>query len=301
MLLPYKKLIMTVSVLKNKVTKYLPVAFHDKPVIVSPMKGLSFLQSYQTTVLEASVYEPCICLILQGRKETCIGNRTISFGAGESLIVSHSLPVVSRITEASTQSPYIAMVMSLDLTILRSLSYELDSTNHSENHSSSLNTGQISKQLIDALSRYLDITDSDIEKKVLSPILLREIHFRLLTAPHANMLRELLQRGSYADQISKSISYIKKNYKDSFSVSSLANRVGMSESLFYKCFKQITETTPLQYQKDTRLIEAQILLRSENMPVSSVAYEVGYNSPNQFSREYSRKFGTPPREELTSL
>jgi transcriptional regulator GlxA family with amidase domain len=133
---------------------------------------------------------------------------------------------------------------------------------------------------------------------VMGPLILKEIHFRLLMAPNGAMLRQLLDHESNASQINKAISHLRENFKKPLSIKDVAKIIGMSESSFYERFKKITETTPLQYQKEMRLIEAQRLLRNERLPVSSVAFEVGYESPTQFSREYSRKFGIPPSAEV---
>ncbi len=290
---------MPISALTKQATNFL-VKHRDEPQCgVTPMPGLTLFRSYRTTALEATIYDPVICLILRGEKETTIGERTIRFGAGESLIVSHSLPVVSRITQASPKAPYLALILSIDLGLLRTLYHEMDELPDSSRQATAMNAEQTGEDIIDALSRYLALSESTVEMKVMGPLVLKEIHFRLLMAPHGSMLRQLLGHESYASQINKAITHLRTHFRKPLSISDMAKTIGMSESSFYERFKKVTETTPLQYQKDMRLIEAQRLLRSERLPVSSVAFEVGYESPTQFSREYSRKFGMPPSAELS--
>ena len=289
---------MSLSTLTRQATEHFDKRGDTPQSIVTPMPGLTLLQSSETTELEATIYDPVICLILRGEKETTAGGRTIRFGAGESLIVSHSLPVVSRITQATQKAPYLAIILSIDLSILRALYHEMDSVPDSDRQATAMNADKAGDDIIDALSRYLALSGQSVEKKVMGPLVLKEIHFRLLMAPHGAMLRQLLGHESYATQINKAISHLRANFRKPLSIKEVAKTIGMSESSFYERFKRVTETSPLQYQKDIRLIEAQRLLRIERLPVSSVAYEVGYESPTQFSREYSRKFGIPPSAEL---
>ncbi|MDJ0594528.1 MAG: AraC family transcriptional regulator [Pleurocapsa sp. MO_226.B13] len=262
------------------------------------LAGLTILRSRKPTALEAVLYNPLLCLILQGRKETHLGMRRVSFTAGESLIVSHQLPVISRVTEATEMNPYVALVLELDMGIVRSLYNEVSEVEIEEEHTRALNVGKTDEALLDAMGRLVDLIDRPLEAKVLLPLVLREIHFRLLLAQHGDMLRQLLRPGSHADRIAKAISRIKEDYATSLTVAELASVAGLSPSSFHEHFKALTATTPLQYQKELRLLEARRLLMNGTHNVSSAAFEVGYESPTQFSREYSRKFGNSPRKDL---
>ena len=262
------------------------------------LAGLTILRSRKPTALEAVLYNPLLCLILQGRKETHLGMRRVSFTAGESLIVSHQLPVISRVTEATEMNPYVALVLELDMGIVRSLYNEVSEVEIEEEHARALNVGKTYGALLDAMGRLVDLLDRPLEAKVLLPLVLREIHFRLLLAQHGGMLRQLLRPGSHADRIAKAIGRIKQDYATSLTVAELASVAGLSPSSFHEHFKALTATTPLQYQKELRLLEARRLLMNGTHNVSSAAFEVGYESPTQFSREYSRKFGNSPRKDL---
>ncbi len=266
----------------------------------TPIDGLGVMISSKPTSIEAVLYEPLVCLILQGQKETAAGTQSVTFGAGETLIVSHELPVLSRVTKASAKSPYIALILRLDLRVVRSLFDELSDTElHCEN-SRALDVGSADARLVDAMGRLFELIDRPVEAKVMQPLLLREIHFRLLLARHGAMLRQLLSRGSHADRIAKVINRIKAKLSASHAVPELARIAGMSASSFHEHFKRVTGMTPRQYQKDLRLLESRRLLLEGAISVAGVAYEVGYESPTQFSREYSRKFDVPPSADLRS-
>jgi AraC-like DNA-binding protein/uncharacterized cupin superfamily protein len=242
---------------------------------------------------EAVVYDPVICLILQGGKTLNAGGTTVSMTAGDALLVSHDMPVSSRITKASRVSPYLALILSLDISILRSL-YELVGVQDTRSSVPALSPFRASQDLVDPMSRYLALADDSLAAEVLGPSVLREIHFRLLISPAGGMLRNLLSVGSHASRIAKAIRAIRQDFRAPLSISHLASLAGMSTSSFHEHFKAVTGTSPLQYQKDLRMIEARRLLAEGRVSVSSASFEVGYESATQFSREFSRKFGTPP-------
>lgn len=265
------------------------------------LPGFAVLRNRTPTVLQGMLYNPIICLVLQGHKETYVGDRKVSFGTGESLIVSHDLPVMARITEASAQTPYIALILSLDLQIIRSLYEEVDNAEMADSSVSALEAAKTDISLIGALERLFDLVDRPTEAKVMVPLVQREIHFRILMARHGGMVRQLLLRDSHASRIAKAINRIKDEYASPLAVTDLADIAGMSASSFHEHFKAVTSTTPLQYQKDIRLLQARHLIRDSGHTVSAAAFGVGYESPTQFSREYSRKFGVSPRADRMSL
>jgi AraC-like DNA-binding protein len=261
-----------------------------------PMDGLLLLRQNFPSSLEASLYEPVLCLILQGRKQVSIGGQTLSFGPGECLLVSHDLPVCSRITKA----PYLALVLEVDLATIRNLYDEVAGSAFDSEPARAAETYRADPGLLDALRRYLAIADSPADAKVLGPLISKEIHYRLLVAPFGRMLRSLTRHGSNASAIARAIGHIRGNIRSSIAIPDLARHVGMSVSSFHKHFKTITSTTPLQYQKELRLLEARQLLRTNGASVITAAFDVGYESPSQFSREYVRKFGVPPSQDMAN-
>ena len=249
------------------------------------------------TAFQAMVYEPVMCLVLQGAKEAQLEDRTIRYSAGMSLIVSHALPVMAGVIDASPGRPYVSLALRLDLATARSLYDEIGEAQEQERALHSMSVAGSDAALIDAVARLFRLSRDPVEVQALAPLVLKEIHFRLLRAQHGGMLRQLLLHESPASRISKAIALIREGYRATLPVADLAAAAGMSQSTFHEHFKSLTSTTPLQYQKELRLLEARRLLISGGKSVAAAAYDVGYESPTQFSREYARKFGVPPRDE----
>jgi AraC-like DNA-binding protein len=245
---------------------------------------------------EASLYDPVLCLILQGRKQVSIGEQTLSFGPGECLLVSHHLPVASKITVA----PYLALVFQVDVATVRKLYDEVAESALVSEGGRAAETYRAEPALLDALRRYVALSENPGDATVLGPLISKEIHYRLLTAPFGGMLRSLIRHDSDASAIARALSHIRGDVRSPISVAELARRVGMSVSSFHKHFKEVTSTTPLQYQKELRLLEARRILKAGGVSVTTAAFDVGYESPSQFSREYTRKFGIAPSRDLPS-
>jgi AraC-like DNA-binding protein len=263
------------------------------------LPGLSVFRRDAESDVEAVIYQPVICLILQGGKVTSIGDQFVELRPGDALLVSHDLPVVSRITRASVQEPYLALILSIDLELLRSLYDQVVDALEPESDVRSLAVGPADPTWVAPLVRYFELMGNPLDAKVLGPSIRREIHYRLLLSPIGKMLRKLLVADSHASRITKAIQKVRAEFRSPLSVSDLANTAGMSASSFHGHFKSVTGTTPLQYQKDLRLIEARALMVGRNHTVLEAAYAVGYESPTHFSRDYSRKFGLPPSRDMS--
>jgi AraC-like DNA-binding protein len=265
-----------------------------------PLPDVLLLRCAEPTPLTATLYEPVVCVILRGAKQVLLGETAIHLGRGDALVVSHDLPVVSQVTTARPGEPYLAIIAWLDVALLRSLYDEVGSAARSiqEPTPQSLAASQADPRLLEAIHRYIALADDDIEAKVLAASVRRELHFRLLMGSSGAMLRSLLRHDSHASMIARAITRIRVSYREPLVVTQLAKDIGMSPSSLHKHFRAITETSPLQYQKELRLLEARRLLMAGHHAISDVAYEVGYESPNQFSREYARKYGVPPSEDL---
>lgn len=263
--------------------------------------GFTLVRCRAPTALEAMVYSPLLCLVLQGRKESYLGEARVGFGRGDSLIVSLGVPTVSRVTEASRTAPYVALALLLDMGLIRDLYDEAGAAEIADEQSRAIASGQADAPLVEAMGRLFDLVERPLEQRMLLPLLRREIHFRLLLARHGGLLRSLAHRDSHASRIARALSRIRRDFAAPLKVTELAGAAGMSPSSFHAHFKALTATTPLQYQKDLRLLEARRRLIGSGQPVSAVAFEVGYDSPTQFSREYSRKFGTSPRDDRIAV
>jgi len=263
------------------------------------LPNIFILREERVTAFDAVIYNPIVCLILQGAKVTTNGDQIIKLSAGDALIVSHDLPVQSKITMASAAKPYLALIISLDLSVVRSLYEQVGSHVREVPDARSMSSCAADPELIAAISRYLALMDTPLCAKVLGPSILREIHFRLLMLPAGGMLRSLLSVNSHASRVSKAILKLRAEFRKTLGVADLAKVAGMSQSSFYGHFKLMTGTTPLQYQKDLRMIAARDLLRSGRHSVLEASFEVGYESPTHFSRDYKRKFGVIPSKEAT--
>lgn len=261
------------------------------------LPNLTVLQAVEVSEFESVVYRPVVCLVLQGAKDVAIGDQSVTLHEGDALIVSHDLPVQSRIISASADQPYLALVISLELGLVRSLYEQIGSISGGIAPARSLSAGPAGAAVVEAIARYLALMNNAVEAEVLGPSILREIHFRLLMSPLGGMLRNLLAIDSHASRIANAIMQINRNFRQNLSIPEIAQAAGMSQSSFHGHFKQVTGTTPLQYQKDLRMIAARDLLRDGRHSVASASFEVGYESPTHFSRDYQRKFGMAPSKE----
>jgi len=258
------------------------------------LPGLTVLCKPEVSDIEAMVYDPVFCLILQGRKETWIGEQFAGLGPGDALLVSHDLPVQSRITLASPQTPYLAVILTLDLGLVRGLYAQLADVSLPETAGRSLAASRAEPTLVQSMERYLELGERPLDARVLGPAILREIHYRLVMSPAGAMLRRLLVVDSHASRVAKAILRLRRDYRAPLTLPELAKTAGMSATSFHQHFKAVTGTTPLQYQKDLRLIAARALLAERGRSVTEAALATGYESPTHFSRDYRRKFGTPP-------
>lgn len=273
---------------------------HNQDFTVPKLPNIHVLRREEISEFEAVIYNPVICLILQGSKETVVGSQTVSVNRGDALLVSHDLPVSSKITKASPQAPYLALVLSLDLNIVRNLYGQVGDAVTEVTDAKSLSKSNAQAPWVESLMRYIGLMDEPLAAKVLGPLILKEIHFKLLMSPIGGMLRNLISVDSHASRIAKAIVSIRQNFREPLVVAELAEIAAMSPSSFHQHFRLITGTTPLQYQKDLRMIEARELLLAGSRSVSSTGFEVGYESPTHFSRDYTRKFGHSPKHDAAA-
>ena len=258
------------------------------------LPGLTLYRRTAVSDIEATIYDPVICLILQGSKVTSTEDQSVELNPGDALLVSHALPVTSRITRASRTEPYLALILSLDQTLVRGLYDQLADAPRPAAPARPLTAGPADPAWLAPLTRYVELAADPRDARVLGPATLREIHYRLLLSPLGGMLRQLVVADSHASRVARAIHTLRSDFRARLSVPDLARTAGMSASSFHEHFKTVTGTTPLQYQKDLRLITARSLLTAQGQSVSETAFAVGYESPTHFSRDYTRKFGLPP-------
>ncbi|ENO8974213.1 AraC family transcriptional regulator [Vibrio parahaemolyticus] len=268
----------------------------------TPISGLRFSRWTTPTPPTSYTHNPSICLIAQGRKRVLLGEESFIYDANHFLISSVDLPIIANIIEASEEQPYLGLLMELDLTEISQLIADSElAFTQSKEAQKGIAVGELSESLLDAFVRLAELLDEGQNIKILAPIIKRETFYRLLMSEQGTRLHQIVTAGSHSHQIAKAIDWLKNNFVKPLSVGDLASYTGMSKSSFYTHFRSMTSMTPLQFQKKLRLSEARRLMLTENLDAMAATFKVGYESPSQFSREYSRLFGAPPSKDIKSL
>ncbi|HTR45413.1 MAG TPA: AraC family transcriptional regulator [Thermodesulfovibrionales bacterium] len=269
---------------------------------VTAIPGLSLYRRDETTPPTSIMYEPRICMVAQGAKRVLLGEDTYVYDAHHFLVASVDLPTVVQIIKASREKPYLGLVLKLDQ---REISQLMVDSNlpppHPQQSSRGMATGEVTLPLLIAFQRLVDLLAEPKDIPILAPIIQREIFYRLLVGDQGVRLRQMASAGSQSQQIARAIDWLKGNYTRSLRIDDLAAQVNMSTSTFHHHFRALTAMSPLQYQKWLRLNEARRLMLAENQDATGAAFQVGYESPSQFSREYSRLFGNSPLRDITGL
>jgi AraC-like DNA-binding protein len=231
-----------------------------------------------------------------------LGDDTYVYDEQHFLITTVDLPTFVHIIKASPDKPYLGLLFRLDLPEMSQMMVNSNLPSPRPQQSNrGMATGKVTLQMISAFQRLVDLLDEPEDIPMLAPIICREIYYRLLVGDQGARLRQMLSSGSQSQQIARAIDWLKENYTQPLRIDDLASRVNMSPSTFHHHFRELTARSPLQYQKWLRLSEARRLMLTEFQDAASAAFEVGYESPSQFSREYSRLFGAPPLRDITNL
>jgi AraC-like DNA-binding protein len=248
------------------------------------------------------VFEPALAIVVQGQKKALLGEETYHYGAMQYLIVSVDLPASGFVVEATPDKPYLGLKLNLDPIQLCDLVAQMSpDLAKKENSVRGISISNADATLIDCALRLTKLLDTPKDIPILAPIMIREIYYRLLIGEQGEAVRQIATSGSNMQRIASAIKQIKSEFTQPMRIEDLAGRVGMSTSSFHQHFKQVTSMSPLQYQKQLRLLEARRLMLAEDCDATSAAYQVGYESPSQFSREYSRMFGAPPIRDIERL
>ncbi|TPE47346.1 AraC family transcriptional regulator [Maribrevibacterium harenarium] len=269
---------------------------------ITPVEGLIINRWEHPTPPTSYSHKPSICLITQGVKRVILGDETYVYDANQFLISSVDLPIVANIVEATSDQPYIGLVLELDLKEISKLILECGIHFKESNQAKTgMAVGCLTKEILDAFQRLINLCEDEDSIPILAPAIKREIFYRLLKSPQGHLLHQVATAGSHSQQIARAIDWLYDHFHEPLSVSNLANYVGMSKSAFHQHFRAVTSMTPLQFQKKLRLNEARRLMLTESLDASAVTYQVGYESPSQFSREYARFFGLPPKRDIETL
>jgi AraC-like DNA-binding protein len=263
---------------------------------------LEFMRESAAPTELCTVYEPTLCIILQGRKETLLGQETYHYGAAQYIVVTVDLPLSGNIVEATEDKPYLCFKLSLDVTGLWDIIEQIQ--RHRDQKESSVRglfVSDANALLIDCATRLTRLLDTPEDIPFLAPMIIREIYYRLLMGDQSEAVWQIATSGSQMQRIAEVINQIKAEFTKPLSMDDLAKQARMSSASFHRHFKAVTSMSPLQYQKQLRLLEARRLMLAENADATRAAYQVGYESPSQFSREYSRMFGAPPIKDIERL
>lgn len=248
----------------------------------------------------AAVYDPMVNLILQGGKTLTVGDQALDYDPATYFVMSVDLPAAGVVRPAADGSPYLAVALTLNAAVLADFLSALPEPAPATAEQG-FSVAAVTPELLDAWVRMLRLMDRPADIPALAPAFEREILYRVLQGPMGWMLRDIATPDSALARVNKVIQRIRREFAQPLAVEDLAEEAAMSASAFHRHFKAVTSLSPLQYQKQLRLLQARKLLVSAGQNVTSVAYEVGYESPTQFSREYGRAFGLPPAKDAIRL
>lgn len=264
--------------------------------------GVTLYRRIAPTAPCSATYEPGVTVIAQGRKRVDLGRTTFIYGESRYLLTSVDLPIVSQIIEASVEAPCLAMSLKLEMPVIRELlSREEIQVAEAPSDSPAMATGEATVEFLSACCRLMDLLDSPRDIPFLSGLIQREIIYRILRGPEGARLRAIATLGDQSHRTAKAIAWIRANYAEPLRVQDLAQIAGMGLSTLHHHFRALTAMSPLQYQKQLRLQAARGRMLIDGLDAASAAFEVGYESANQFNREYSRLFGQPPKRDIRTL
>ena len=269
---------------------------------LTAMPGVKCIKAAVSSMKIPVVYEPSICLIVQGAKEVMLGDEVYRYNPSEFLVVSVDLPVTGQVVQASKEVPYLSLQIDLDLCEISELIPEINSYIEPPASSSrGLFVGNTDVALEHSILRLIELLETPEDIPFLEPMVRREIYYRFLKGPYGHRMVQMAAHGGNMQRISQVIEFLKLNFDKAIGIAQMIDVANMSPSSFHAHFEEVTAMSPLQYQKRLRLLEARRMMLAEAVDASNAAYRVGYESPSQFSREYSRMFGAPPARDIESI
>ena len=264
--------------------------------------GLVLSRRTAPTIPSSGTYEPSIAIVAQGRKRVELGRTSFIFDESRFLLTSLDLPIVGQVIEASLESPFLCLLLKFEMPVVRELlSREEINAPQASSDSPAMATGKITVELLEACCRLIDLLDTPQDLPFLSGLVQRELIYRVLQGPEGARLRAIATLGDQSHRTAKAIAWLRANYAKPLRVEELAQTAGMGVSTLHHHFRALTAMSPLQYQKQLRLQAARGRMLMDGLDAASAAFEVGYESASQFSREYSRLFGQPPMRDIRTL
>lgn len=268
----------------------------------TPVPGLMFARRTAPTTPCSATYGPSLIVVAQGSKRVDLGQKSFVYNESRFLLTSVELPTFSQVVEASEERPCLAMVVNLEMPVVRELlAREEVHLADAAADDPAMITGEITVELLNACCRLVDLLETPAHIPFLSGLIQREIIYRLLCGPEGRRLRALATSGDQSHRTAKAIAWIRDNFAKPVRVDDLAEVAGMGVSTLHHHFRLLTNMSPLQYRKQLRLQAARGRMLVDEVDASTVAFEVGYESVSQFNREYSRLFGQPPGRDIRTL
>jgi len=297
--MPETCLILLVTPLARAVRAYAAIHANRDGLALTPVPGLRMMCVDAPRGVMHSVYRPLVCLVLQGAKQMTVGVEEGVFSAGQSVIVSADMPVVGRVVRARPGEPYLAIAVELEMSVLREVSLQIVAPSAElPTSAATLLVQDTDAEILGCASRLMRLLERPEAIPLLRPSILWELHYWLLSGPHGATLRALAAPDSHAARLGAAIGILRQHYRSKVPVDRLAAAAAMSVTAFHKHFKRRMSLTPGQYQKRLRLIEARRLMLDEGMSATRAAFEVGYESVSQFTREYGRMFRSTPGRDV---
>jgi AraC-like DNA-binding protein len=267
--------------------------------------GLTITRSDHLKHPSHIIFKPALCVVVQGAKWTTFGDQRFEYGPGQALVVSVEMPGLSRVMQASPTEPNLSIVLEFDLAVMSQVLESLDTLDKPLQSMDDVRCGvfvtHFDGALSDCVLRMVRLLDTPEAIPMISPLIMREICYWLLTGPNGNEIANITLGNGHAQRVVRAIHTLRDQFTKAVRMEDLAAVAQLSLSAFHRQFKALTSMTPLQYQKQLRLLEARQLLMTGAANAETAAFQVGYESPSQFSREYSRMFGAPPRRSMVTL
>lgn len=274
----------------------------SREFLETAIPGLTFYHYDNPTEPGIGLHEPSVCVVAQGAKKIHLEDETFVYDTNNYLLASVHMPTTYQVISATPEEPYLGLLLKFDMRELSQLM--IDSNLPSPRNTQierGMATGEMTLPLLSAIQRLVGLLDEPENIPVLAPILHKEILCRLLVGDQGARLRKIAATGSRCNQVTRTIDWLKGHFSEQLRIEDLAEMANMSPSSFHTHFRAMTSLSPLQYQKHLRLQEARRLMLAEDLDATRAAFEVGYESSSQFSREYSRLFGAPPLRDVVKL
>ena len=278
--------------LLDSVRRHADAHADEEGIARTPVPSVFAVRATGTGGLKHDISRPLLCLVVQGAKRVTMGTEAFDFAAGASLLITADVPTVSQITRASIAAPYYSLVLELDPAVIADLTGHMKAVQTST--LAPVRVDQTDAEVADVAWRLMRLLDRPASVPVLQAQLVREMHYWLLAGRHGDAIRRLGWRDGHVERIARAVAVLRADFAKPLPVNRLAAAAGMSLSSFHQHFKAVTSLSPLQFQKQLRLIEARRLMQSEGLSAATAAFAVGYESASQFTREYGRLFGLPP-------